>query len=67
MKSITIDSRLCKKCGICVEFCPVKTYIRQNDGMPLPKHQEKCTGCKFCEYWCPEFAIKVEVTDDGNK
>ncbi|SKC57145.1 4Fe-4S dicluster domain-containing protein [Maledivibacter halophilus] len=67
MKKITIDPRLCKKCGICVEFCPADVYTRELDGSPVISFQEKCTGCKLCELRCPDFAIKVEVSKNDIK
>ena len=64
MSMISIKKDLCKRCGICIEFCPVKVFAQEADGTPVPQNQDKCTGCKLCEMRCPDFAIKVEVTKD---
>ncbi|MEA1972129.1 MAG: 4Fe-4S binding protein [Candidatus Cloacimonadota bacterium] len=47
----------CKKCGICVEFCPTNTLASKIDGSPYVKHPEKCTHCQTCDRLCPDFAI----------
>lgn len=65
MNKITVNKARCKRCGICVEFCPVKVYDKEIDGAPVPARIEKCTGCMLCELRCPDFAIKVEVNKDG--
>ena len=65
MNNIKINQRFCKRCGICVEFCPAKVLGKESDGLPFVIYQDKCIGCKLCEYRCPDFAIKVEVT--GNE
>lgn len=64
MHNIIINKTRCKRCGICIEFCPVNLYDREIDGAPIPSRQDKCTGCKQCELRCPELAIKVEVVKD---
>jgi 2-oxoglutarate ferredoxin oxidoreductase subunit delta len=47
----------CKKCGICVTFCPTGTLARSKDGSPYVKHPEKCIHCEMCDRLCPDFAI----------
>ena len=61
MKKVLVDLKLCKKCGICIEFCPVDVFSAEMDGTPIPENQDKCIGCKLCELRCPDFAVKVEV------
>lgn len=56
---VTVDSKWCKKCGICIEFCPQKVFDSDN-GLPNPVRQEVCTGCRLCELRCPDYAVKVE-------
>lgn len=63
MNRITINKNRCKRCGICIEFCPAKLFDTEKDGTPLPKNEELCTGCKLCEARCPDFAIKVEAIE----
>jgi len=65
MNRITVNKSRCKRCGICIEFCPVKLFDQEIDGAPIPGRIEKCTGCMLCELRCPDFAITVEVHNDG--
>lgn len=47
----------CKKCGICVVFCPTGCLGRKADGSPYVLAPEKCTHCETCDLLCPDFAI----------
>mgnify|MGYP001248608188 CR=1 FL=1 len=67
MNKITINLDLCKRCGICIEFCPAKIFTKKIDRTPFPQNGEKCIGCKLCELRCPDFAIKVEVNQNDIK
>ncbi len=62
-----VDEATCKGCGICVHICETKggknlKYGRKRTllGGALPEGVDKCTGCRWCERYCPDFAIKVE-------
>ncbi len=64
MAKITIDERLCKNCLICVTICPKKVYgvkdvAEEGKKVPFPEHPDKCTVCRMCELFCPDFAINV--------
>ncbi len=50
----------CKSCGICAAFCPQKCISLDADGAPVVEASEKCTGCRWCELHCPDFAICVK-------
>lgn len=47
----------CKKCGICVAFCPTGTLANREDGAPYVKYPEKCIHCERCDMLCPDYAI----------
>ena len=62
---IVILEELCKGCGICVDFCPVKVLklrsLMTKKGIFPPEVVDptKCTGCRVCQYYCPDFAVFV--------
>lgn len=64
--SISVDTFLCKGCGICVEMCPRKVFEWSEElsekgvHYPVPANAEKCVKCKLCELLCPDFAIAVK-------
>jgi 2-oxoglutarate ferredoxin oxidoreductase subunit delta len=41
----------CKKCGICVAFCPKQVYRCDDKGVHVDRPQE--CGCRFCGVHCP--------------
>jgi 2-oxoglutarate ferredoxin oxidoreductase subunit delta len=49
----------CKACGLCIAFCPADVFAESNSGMPYIKNGAACTGCRFCEYHCPDFALSI--------
>ena len=64
---IIINAKWCKGCKICVEFCPKGVLSLTPQGKAVVIHPEKCNSCKLCELFCPDFAIAIEVTQDGKK
>jgi 2-oxoglutarate ferredoxin oxidoreductase subunit delta len=63
LAKILVDKRLCKGCGICVEFCPKKVLEMGHEmderGFHAPEapREEDCSLCGLCELYCPDFAI----------
>ena len=58
-----VDTKLCKKCGICVEACPVegKAISFKNGRKQPPSYDyKKCIRCFCCQEMCPHKAIKVK-------
>ena len=49
----------CKGCGLCIEFCPTGTLVLGMNNRPQAIYPEKCTGCRWCELHCPDFAIFI--------
>jgi 2-oxoglutarate ferredoxin oxidoreductase subunit delta len=50
----------CKSCGICAAFCPRQCLGLDENGAPVVKDAKRCTGCRWCELHCPDFAICIK-------
>ena len=61
---IIVNQDWCKKCGICVAFCPKKVLGQDELGRVVIVAPEQCIACKTCERLCPDFAINIEVNKD---
>jgi 2-oxoglutarate ferredoxin oxidoreductase subunit delta len=57
---VSLYAAWCKRCGICVAFCPTGALREDEWGYPHFARPEKCTGCHLCEKLCPDFAVTVE-------
>ena len=64
---VNVDEATCKGCGICVHVCEMRggKNLRYGNnrtllGGALPESAGACTGCRWCERYCPDFAINVE-------
>ena len=57
--TITINTKWCKKCGLCISYCPKKVYDADFLGAPIIARIEDCIACNLCEVRCPDFAISV--------
>lgn len=64
VEKIKINKNWCKKCGICIAFCPKGVFEGQPGQLPKVAKPEECTGCKLCELRCPDFAIEVRSDDN---
>lgn len=59
-KRPVIDKKLCIKCGVCVEHCPVpgKAVNFKNGKKEPPVYDyKKCIRCYCCQEMCPRHAI----------
>jgi 2-oxoglutarate ferredoxin oxidoreductase subunit delta len=64
---VEINNKWCKDCGICFAFCPKRVFTRDEKERVFVTYPEKCSGCRLCEYRCPDIAITVtEVKEDTN-
>ena len=57
---IIINSAFCKRCGICVDFCPKQALNQDNDEIPKLTDEDNCIGCGLCKELCPDCAIDME-------
>ena len=51
-----IQQDICKKCGICLMYCPTKS-VKLVDGR-YHINLDFCKGCGVCIHECPSNAIK---------
>jgi 2-oxoglutarate ferredoxin oxidoreductase subunit delta len=64
---INIYRDWCKSCGICAAFCPRQCLSLDAEGAPVVDKAERCTGCRWCELHCPDFAICVREVAKGKE
>jgi 2-oxoglutarate ferredoxin oxidoreductase subunit delta len=57
----------CKSCGICAAFCPRKCLSLDAHGSPVVEPSKRCSGCRWCELHCPDFAICVRELESGEQ
>ena len=62
-EKVHIFEAWCKRCGICVAFCPTGALTSDKDGLPVLTYPEKCTLCGMCELRCPDFAVTVKARE----
>ena len=67
MAKVTIQTDICKGCGLCVNACPKKILALSKEKINKKGHhpvemtdQAKCIGCAFCATMCPDCVITVE-------
>lgn len=61
----TIDSDLCKLCGVCVDACPVPSkavqFVGDEHSLPPVFDYNACIRCFCCQEMCPHEAIQVRT------
>lgn len=57
----------CKKCGICIAFCPRQVLVSDKAGYPVVKDADRCTACDLCVDRCPDFAITVHSGKENHE
>lgn len=60
MYKVNFDSKKCKECGLCADFCPKNVYDYTVGTIPILSRQSDCNGCMKCETICPDFVIRIE-------
>ncbi|MGI6050781.1 MAG: 4Fe-4S dicluster domain-containing protein [Acetivibrionales bacterium] len=67
MAKVTFREERCKGCGLCIEVCPTKIIVENQDRINAKGYfpaevveMDKCIGCAFCATICPDCVITVE-------
>ncbi len=58
---LEINEAWCKSCDICVRFCPERCLRLDEQQIVELFEPDLCTGCRMCEWLCPDFAINVHL------
>ncbi|HJL54166.1 MAG TPA: 2-oxoacid:acceptor oxidoreductase family protein [Arenicellales bacterium] len=58
---LEITGDWCKSCDICVRFCPERCLRLDKQQIVELFEPDLCTGCRMCEWLCPDFAINVHL------
>lgn len=64
---ITVYPAWCKRCGLCMAFCPKNVLEPGPDGSPHAARSQDCIRCRMCELRCPDFAISVAAENDESE
>lgn len=64
MLKLKIIPKVCKGCGICVEFCPKKVLELDEFSKITIANEENCVSCRQCELRCPDYAVYL-VENNG--
>lgn len=58
--AIVVNQAWCKRCGICVAFCPKSVFDQASDGAIAVAREAECISCEICERLCPDLAIDLQ-------
>gem|GEM_PF-448219 len=66
-RQLQVYKAWCKKCGLCIAFCPSGALAGDAEGYPCWAKAASCTNCGLCELRCPDFAIEVFDSEEEDR
>jgi NAD-dependent dihydropyrimidine dehydrogenase PreA subunit len=59
---VMINEARCRGCDVCIDLCPTHVLVgKPPRNIAQVDRIEACTGCRFCEWLCPDWAITVRA------
>jgi ferredoxin len=58
-QDIRRNEEKCIHCGLCVVFCPSKSFLIEKETQMIKFLKEKCIACEICIKICPPRAMEV--------
>jgi len=58
-----INSKLCRNCGVCFDYCPAQAIVEKGDKAFII--EDKCIGCGECLVVCSVGAVKFNWDSDS--
>ncbi len=59
---VIVNQEWCKKCGLCIAFCPKQVLAADELGKVTVVAPDRCIACNICERLCPDYAINIRVS-----
>jgi len=60
-----INPKLCKNCGLCIDYCPAEAIIQKEESAWIAT--DKCIGCGQCLVVCTTGAVKMRWDEDSQR
>lgn len=65
LRELVINRDWCKGCAICVKLCPKQVLELDKFEKATVLRPDDCIVCRLCELRCPDLAIMVLTTEEG--
>ena len=66
MKITNINQKLCTKCHLCINECPLKLFVIEDERLYHHDPLNNCIKCGHCVAVCPTNAVNYEFTQKAD-